>query len=158
LGTECYIETNKHGKTDCSHCLSIFIIQFKTICRAITRTSKGHPHLPELAHSFPCLHQLELLMYIYIYIYRHIYLHMLIYENIQRSLTYGILYGFSALESEGCMSLRNAGKLPATHSHIPEDLNCEFCTLFVTKVKIVILQRQMDMSSQIPTLVSSFWD
>ena len=91
------------------------------------------------------------------HVYRHIYLHMLIYEYIHLSVTNGVLCGSSAVESEGCMSLRNAGKHAATLSHIPEGLNCEFFALFVTKPNTAILQRQMDMSSQISTLASSFW-
>jgi len=75
-----------------------------------------------MAHTLPSLLHLELLMNVY----SHIYLHMLIYEYIYRSLTYDVLSESSTLESEGCMSHRNDGKLPVTHRHIPEGLNCEF--------------------------------
>lgn len=68
--------------------------------------------------------------------YIDIYLHMLIYEYIYLSLIYGVLFGSSALESEGCMSLRNAGKLPATHRHIPEGLNCEFARFSLLSLKL----------------------
>jgi hypothetical protein len=81
---------------------------------------------------------------------------MLIYEYMHRSLKYGVLFGPSALESEGCMPLRNPEKIPATQSHSNKH-ELWICPLFVTKPRTANLQCNMDMRSRILTLAYSFW-
>jgi hypothetical protein len=90
------------------------VIQFKTICRASTQTHththiQGAPPPPLIGWPFPSTSPPE-------FADIHMYLHMLVDEYIHLFLIYGFPLWFSALECEGCMSLRNADIHPTTHT------------------------------------------